>query len=248
MRRCVKISPSCRALTLLSAALCLLLPACQQQMAEQPSYRPYDPSAFFPDGRAVRPLVHGTVARGQLRTDQHLFAGTRAGADRRPLFPAAFIGAVPAAPLIAASLAASASAAEEQLNAVAEFPFPVTFDVIQHGQNRFMIYCVVCHDPQGTGRGMIVQRGYTQPPSYHIDRLRQAPVGHFYKVITLGYGSMPAYRKQVPPRDRWAIIAYIRALQLSQHFPADELTAEMQQEWQKQKQAAQPAQSGGKAP
>src|SRR5262249_30137130 len=89
-----------------------------------------------------------------------------------------------------------------------------------------------------TGRGIIVERGYTPPPSYHIERLRTAPVGHFYQVITKGYGSMPSYRKQVPPRDRWAIIAYIRALQLSQHFPAGELTEERRGEREKQRAAA----------
>src|SRR5205085_3233880 len=89
--------------------------------------------------------------------------------------------------------------------------------VFQRGQERYMIFCVVCHDPLGTGQGKIVERGYTPPPSFHIARLRQAPVGHFFDVITNGYGSMPEYRAQVPPRDRWAIVAYIRALQRSQH-------------------------------
>ena len=105
------------------------------------------------------------------------------------------------------------------------FPFPVTREVLEHGRERYMIYCVVCHDPLGTGRGKIVERGYTQPPSYHIERLRNVAVGHFFEVITNGYGSMPDYKQQVPPRDRWAIAAYIRALQLSQHFPVnDKLT------------------------
>jgi mono/diheme cytochrome c family protein len=97
------------------------------------------------------------------------------------------------------------------------FPFPVTSKVMQRGQQRYMIYCAACHDALGTGRGKIVERGYTPPPSYHIDRLRKAPVGHFYEVITHGYGSMPDYAEQIPPDDRWAIVAYIRALQLSQH-------------------------------
>ncbi|HEX3997865.1 MAG TPA: cytochrome c [Pirellulales bacterium] len=106
---------------------------------------------------------------------------------------------------------------------VDEFPTPVTEQMVEHGRDRFMIYCVVCHDAAGTGHGKIVERGYTQPPSYHVERLRNAPVGHFFRVITLGYGSMPSYASQVPPRDRWAIISYIRAMQLSQHYPeADE--------------------------
>jgi mono/diheme cytochrome c family protein len=82
-----------------------------------------------------------------------------------------------------------------------------------------MIYCVVCHDPLGTGHGTIVQRGYTPPPSYHIERLRTAPVGHLFAVISEGYGSMPSYADQIPTRDRWAIVAYLRALQASQHYP-----------------------------
>ncbi len=107
----------------------------------------------------------------------------------------------------------------DEYSGIETFPFPVTLDVVKHGQNRFMIYCVVCHDALGTGHGKIVERGYTRPPSYHIDRLRQAPVGHFFEVISKGYGSMPSYGSQVPPLDRWAIIAYIRALQTSQRFP-----------------------------
>jgi mono/diheme cytochrome c family protein len=117
------------------------------------------------------------------------------------------------------------------------FPFPVTRAVLQHGQDRYLIYCVVCHDPLGDGRGKIVERGYTPPPSYHIDRLRRAPVGHFFDVMTNGYGSMPDYKQQIPPRDRWAIAAYVRALQLSQHFPERDLSPEMRGEWDKQKSA-----------
>ena len=100
-----------------------------------------------------------------------------------------------------------------------------------------MIYCVVCHDPLGMGRGKIVERGYTQPPSYHIERLRNVAVGHFFEVITNGYGSMPDYKQQIPPRDRWAIAAYIRALQLSQHFPARDVPADLLAEQGKQDQA-----------
>ena len=110
------------------------------------------------------------------------------------------------------------------------FPFPVTLEVLEHGRDRYMIYCVVCHDPLGTGRGKIVERGYTPPPSYHIPRLRSVPVGHLFAVISEGYGSMPSYAGQISPRDRWAIVAYVRALQLSQHFPADQLTPEMKKE------------------
>lgn len=103
------------------------------------------------------------------------------------------------------------------------FPFPVTREVLDRGQQRFNIYCVPCHGPAGDGDGLVVQRGFNPPPSYHTDRLRQAPVGHFFDVVTHGFGSMPAYADQVPVTDRWAIIAYIRALQLSQHVSVDQL-------------------------
>jgi mono/diheme cytochrome c family protein len=138
-------------------------------------------------------------------------------------------------------LGALAASAVEETNYVDTFPFPITRDVLQQGYDRYMIYCVVCHDPLGTGHGKIVERGYTPPPSYHIDRLRQVPVGHFFDVITNGYGSMPDYRQQVPPRDRWAIAAYIRALQWGQHFPAKELTPEMRRTWQQAFRGAPPA-------
>ena len=90
-------------------------------------------------------------------------------------------------------------------------------EVLERGQDRYNIYCAPCHDRVGTGQGMIVRRGYRAPPSYHIDRLRSASVGHFFQVITRGFGVMPDYAAQIPPQDRWAIIAYIRALQLSQN-------------------------------
>ncbi len=96
-------------------------------------------------------------------------------------------------------------------------PFPATAEVLQRGRERFNIYCAPCHARVGDGNGMIPQRGYRRPPSFHIDRLRNAPLGHFFDVITNGFGAMPDYAQQVQPRDRWAIIAYIRALQLSQH-------------------------------
>src|SRR5205823_13949320 len=96
------------------------------------------------------------------------------------------------------------------------FPFAVTEKVLKRGQGRFEIFCSVCHGYTGAGDGMVVKRGFTTPPSYHEPRLQTAPVGHFYNVITKGYGAMPAHNYLVPPEDRWAIAAYIRALQLSQ--------------------------------
>jgi hypothetical protein len=105
-----------------------------------------------------------------------------------------------------------------------EFPFPVTKEVIERGQNRFDIYCAPCHDRLGNGDGMIVRRGFRKPPSYHIDRLRSVPHGYIFDVITNGFGAMPDYAAQIQPHDRWAIVAYVRALQLSQNFPANNLS------------------------
>ena len=106
---------------------------------------------------------------------------------------------------------------------VKEFPFPIDATVVDRGQERFNIYCSPCHDRTGGGNGMVVQRGYKQPPSFHLDRLRQADVGYFFDVITNGFGAMPDYRAQIAPRDRWAIVAYVRALQYSQHAPATDV-------------------------
>jgi mono/diheme cytochrome c family protein len=153
-------------------------------MAEQPSYRPYQPSSFFADGTSARALPADTVARGHLQDDAPLFTGKSAtGQD------------------------------------VTEFPLPITRDVLDRGRQRFEITCVPCHGYSGAGDGMVVQRGFTPPPSFHTDRLRQAPVGHFFQVITNGLGAMPDYAPQVTVTDRWAIVAYIRVLQLSQNAP-----------------------------
>jgi hypothetical protein len=96
-------------------------------------------------------------------------------------------------------------------------PFGVTRALLERGRGRFNIYCAPCHSRVGDGRGMVVRRGFTSPPSLHIDRLRSAPIGHFFHVMTEGFGAMPEYAKQLELFDRWAIAAYIRALQLSQH-------------------------------
>ncbi len=112
-------------------------------------------------------------------------------------------------------------------NLVETFPFPVTRDVLERGRERFDIYCSPCHGRTGEGNGMIVQRGFPAPPSYHIDRLKQAPVGHFFDVITQGYGVMYSYAERVPPADRWAIAAYIRVLQQSHSGSINEVPAEL---------------------
>jgi hypothetical protein len=99
---------------------------------------------------------------------------------------------------------------------IATLPMPLTRELLERGQQRFGIFCTPCHGLTGNGLGVIVQRGLRQPPSFHIDRLRESPVGYFYDVQTHGFGSMLDYAAQIPPSDRWAIAAYIRALQLSQ--------------------------------
>jgi mono/diheme cytochrome c family protein len=106
----------------------------------------------------------------------------------------------------------------------ATFPRPVDRDQLLRGRERFSIHCSPCHDHTGSGQGMIVRRGFPQPPTYHSDRLRSAPVGHFFDVMTHGFGRMYDYAAQLPPDDRWAVAAYIRALQISQYAPAEQLS------------------------
>jgi mono/diheme cytochrome c family protein len=105
-------------------------------------------------------------------------------------------------------------------------PLPVTPALVARGRARYDIYCSPCHDRVGTGRGMIVQRGFQPPPSFHDERLRTAPVGHFVDVMTRGWGAMPAYAAQVPVADRWAIALYLRALQRSQHASLGDVPAD----------------------
>ena len=106
------------------------------------------------------------------------------------------------------------------------YPFPVTPAVMNRGEERYNIYCSPCHGRLGDGNGMIPARGYRRPPSYHTDVLRKAPTGHFFDVMTNGFGSMPSYAPQVSVHDRWAIVAYIRALQLARNATVNELTPE----------------------
>ena len=150
-------------------------------MHDQPKLEPDEGSSFFADGRASRPLVPGTVARGRLEEDEHLFRGQIAG---RP---------------------------------AETFPFEVTRAVIERGRERYGIFCTPCHDATGDGQGMIVERGMRPPPSLHIERLRTAQPGYFLDVITNGFGAMYDYSDRIPASDRWAITAYVRALQRSQN-------------------------------
>ena len=164
-----------------AGALVLLAAGCRQDMHDQPKYQPLEASSFFADGRASRPRIPGTVARGRRDDDGLLVSGKQDG----------------------------------KLSEV--FPAPVTKALLDRGHQRFDVYCSPCHDRAGTGQGMIVMRGYKQPTSFHDERLRTMPPGYFFDVVTNGFGIMPSYAGQIPVDDRWAIAAYIRALQLSQH-------------------------------
>jgi mono/diheme cytochrome c family protein len=109
---------------------------------------------------------------------------------------------------------------------VTEFPFPITEQVMKRGRERYDIYCTMCHGFAGYGNGMIVQRGFSPPPSFHTDETRIKPVGYYFSVITNGYGAMPSHAHQIPVSDRWAIVAYVRALQASQNVRPEDLSAE----------------------
>jgi len=199
-------------LVLLVITTVVVSSACRQDMHDQPKYRPLRPVdqvGTINDGRSARPSVEGTVARGDLRDDVEFYTGKLAGFNQN----ATKSSAGPASQ----SADQSGSAATPELQGfVTEFPFQMTEADLNEGQERFNIYCSVCHGPLGDGGGMIPRRGFRKPPSYHDDRLRKAPIGYFFDVITNGFGNMPDYSAQVEPIDRWRIIAYIRALQLSQ--------------------------------
>jgi Cytochrome C oxidase, cbb3-type, subunit III len=173
----------------------LVLAGCRQDMHDQPKFKPLAKSDFFTDLRSSRPLVEGTVARGQLHENTYLYTGTIGN------------GATPGNYM----------------------PFPVTREVLSRGRERFNIYCSPCHSRLGDGQGMVPSRGFAKiPPSFHIPRLQKAPLGYFFDVMTHGFGIMPDYAAQIQPEDRWAIVAYIRALQLSQNAPAADIPAGQQ--------------------
>jgi mono/diheme cytochrome c family protein len=183
----------------------LALVGCRQDMHDNPRYEPLEASKVFPKGAASRPLVEGTVARGELRADELLYTGKVAGA------------------------------------AATEFPFAISRADLDRGEERYNIYCAPCHAKSGEGTGMVVQRGYRQPPSYHTDRLRQSPPGYFFDVISNGFGVMPDYRAQITVEDRWRIVAYLRVLQASYQGTAADVPAAELQRLQNPEPAAAPA-------
>ena len=169
-------------------------------------------STFFSDGLSARQPVEGTVPRGYLRTDTALFTGKK---NKNLSNISAGASATPAGPQPSATAPAAQNAFPDD---VESFPLPITEETVIRGQQRFNIFCSVCHGKTGHGDGMIVRRGFRRAASFHDDRLRAAPVGHFFDAITNGWGAMPSYAAQIPVQDRWAIIAYIRALQFSQNL------------------------------
>ena len=182
-----------------------LLVGCRQDMHDQPKYEPLEKSRFHTDQQASRPLVEGTVARGELRDDTAFYTGK--------------IGN----------------------RMVEEFPVTVDMKLLRRGRERYNVFCQPCHSAVGDGNGMIVQRGFRRPQTFHQPRLRNAPPGYFYDVMTNGFGAMPDYRAQIQPGDRWAIIAYVRALQFSQNASAADVPpAEMKTLQAQPEEAARP--------
>lgn len=167
--------------------------------------KPYEAASPGSFNSSSRQLVRGTVARGQLRTDEAFYNGTQNGK---------LITALPPAMMQAGSNLVSMR------------------EIVERGHERYNIYCMPCHGATGHGDGMIVKRGFSPPPSYHIARLRNAPIGHYYDVITNGYGAMFSYASRVPPRDRWAIAQYIRVLQRSQNARPGDVPANLRGELQ----------------
>jgi mono/diheme cytochrome c family protein len=166
-----------------------------RNMYDQPRDNPMRANALFPDGSSSRPPVPGTVAAA---------GGVLAGTS-------------------SARVGAALERERARDEAAQHNPYPVTMQLLHRGQERFNIYCAPCHSRLGDGDGMVARRGFPHPPSYHIDRLRNAPDRHFYDVMTHGHGVMRPYSDRVPPEDRWAIVAYIRALQLSQYARVEDL-------------------------
>jgi mono/diheme cytochrome c family protein len=193
------------------AFLWLICIGCRRDMQDQPKVKPLRGASFFADGLGSRQPIEGTIARGQLREDVEFYTGKKARAANAVATPAQQQTAG------AQNVAAQQSSFPDD---VVEFPIPVTKEVVLRGRERYNIFCSACHGLTGNGDGMIVRRGFRRAASFNDDRLRQAPVGHFFDAMTNGWGAMPSYAPQIPVQDRWAIAAYIRALQASQQNTA----------------------------
>jgi mono/diheme cytochrome c family protein len=206
----VRVSPCLR----INLKWCLLITvslflgsACRQDMQDQPRMKPLRSTSFFRDGMSSRAPVAGTVPRGHLRADTEFFTG------KKSTIAASANVSAPPATTPGPNAAQGVNAYPDDIEV---FPLPITAEVVQRGRQRYDIFCSACHGLTGNGDGMIVRRGFRRAASFHSDNLRQAPVGHYFDAITNGWGAMPSYAAQIPAKDRWAIVAYIRALQLSQ--------------------------------
>lgn len=191
-----------------------------RDMYDQPKYKPLAASPLWDDGRSSRHLVPGTVAHSE---------GTIAGTSSGALGIAAIEPAMPTYPVDASGGARANPNELQQPQPTMPNPLPMTLATLRRGQGRYDIYCAPCHSEAGDGDGMVARRGFPHPPSYHTERLRKAPDAHFYAVITNGYGAMYSYADRVNPQDRWAITAYIRALQLSQHATLEDVPGDERQ-------------------
>ena len=223
-RGALRAGPGRVVLTFCLLHFAFFLSACRRDMQDQPKAIAYRESAFFKDGVSSRPPVAGTVSRGHLRADREFYFGKKNGygtADGSQRVENA--GKIPTNRPPDASAPNAAAMFPDDVDTI---PIPITRKVLDDGQERYQIFCSSCHGLTGYGDGMIARRGFNKPApaSFHQDKLRQAPVGHFFDVITNGWGAMASHASQIPVEDRWKIIAYVRALQLSQMAPGSSPT------------------------
>lgn len=222
---------------LLTSVFCLLFAGCRIDMQDQPRYEYYEPGdkKFFPDGASSRATVEGTVPRqaGPYRDrEDYLYTGKTAGGAGASVPTTQTGAAATALANVRGNVAGGAPGTTTATATGGPDVFPVTIDkaALERGRERFQIFCTACHGATGEGDGMIVRRGFQKPPSFYDDRLQEntTPASHFFDVITNGWGAMPDYAAQIPPEDRWKIIAYLRALQLSRRLKLEELSPEEQ--------------------
>jgi mono/diheme cytochrome c family protein len=189
----------------------IIASGCRRDMQDQPKMKAFRGTTFFGDGLSARQPIPGTVARGFLRSNTEFFTGKKSRTTAGP-GTQSIQGQGQNQPL-PQQAGSPANAFPDDID---YFPIPVNEDVVKRGRERYNIFCSACHGFTGNGDGMIVRRGFRRAASFNDDRLRQAPVGHFFDAMTNGWGAMPSYAPQIAVQDRWAIIAYIRALQESQ--------------------------------
>lgn len=197
------------ALVVVALAMLATFAGCRVEMFDQPRGKSLRGSDFFADSMSARPYIKGTVARNPNWTNETSSYAEATGGR----LPAGVATQPDSADRLAARIAATGAGFDRN----GSIPIPVTRELVKRGQDRFNIFCTPCHGRTGEGDGMIVQRGFPKPQTYHSDRLRGMPDGYFYDVISNGFGRMYSYASRIVPEDRWAIVAYIRALQLSQH-------------------------------